>query len=118
LPGYPDSLFAAGVERLEGGRSTYTGRQAWLANNGYTAIVNPTGIDEMSKIPSHPVVGDITGITFRMSGIGYFDTYAYSWKLHHVDVRANNRALCTANFDSWIGPGEESGSAASRTIKI
>jgi hypothetical protein len=35
-------------------------------------------------VPPHPTVADITGITFTMSGIGYFDIYTCSWKLDHV----------------------------------
>jgi pimeloyl-ACP methyl ester carboxylesterase len=71
-----------------------------------------------SKVPASPTVHDITSIAFSMSNIGYFDTYTYSWKLAYVDIRVNQRPFCTVNFNTWIGPGEESGSVAVRTINV
>jgi hypothetical protein len=70
------------------------------------------------KIPPNPTVHDITSISFSMSNIGYFDTYTYSWKLAYVDIRVNLRSFCRVNFNTWIGPGEESGSTAVRTITL
>jgi len=70
------------------------------------------------KIPPNPTVHDITSIAFSMSNIGYFDTYTYSWKVEYVDIRVNSRSFCRVAFNAWVGPGEESGSTAVRTITL
>jgi hypothetical protein len=63
-------------------------------------------------------VADIVRITFAMSGIGFSDLYTYPWKLAFVDIRVNQQPFCRVLFDTWIGPGEQSGSFAARTITV
>lgn len=68
------------------------------------------------KKPTGKRISDLTGITFTMSNVGYFDVYDYSWKLAYVDLVVNGQEILRVPFDCWIGPGEESGASAGRSI--
>ncbi|MFL6675321.1 MAG: lipase family protein [Massilia sp.] len=70
------------------------------------------------KVPSGATVKDIVSIKFAMSGINNINMYTCTWKLEYVDIRVNSRPFCRVPFNALIGPGEESGMAAQRTISL
>lgn len=69
-----------------------------------------------AKAPTGKRIQDLAALTLTMTNVGYFDVYDYSWKLAYVDVWVNGQEVIHIPFDCWIGPGEESGSAATRSI--